>query len=135
MDGSVDLPKTYAEEDPFNYQFKVDIPSYAFKGHYRIQFNFYDSNNKSQLCLNIEMDLWSFSLSNKYLLSKIYLFYIIFLFIFFDSRQFNFYLIKKFTKNNNKYYLIDNTNKFIIKSIKLLFIKSLMVIFILNTFS
>jgi hypothetical protein len=57
VDGSVDLPKTYAEEDPFNYQFKVDIPSYAFKGHYRIQFNFYDSNNKSQLCLNIEMDL------------------------------------------------------------------------------
>ena len=51
------LPHDYSVQDPFLFNYQVDIPSYAFSGHYKINVKFTDAAAKEQLCTTIEMDL------------------------------------------------------------------------------
>lgn len=56
VDGSVNLPHHYTVGTPLIYRYKVDIPTYAFHGDYRIQMQFND-NDKELLCVEIKMTL------------------------------------------------------------------------------
>ncbi len=56
VDGSVNLPEHYAANSALIYNYKVDIPTYAFHGDYKIQLVFQD-NDKELICLELALSL------------------------------------------------------------------------------
>jgi hypothetical protein len=57
VDGTGNFPIAYTVNRPFIYRYKVDIPKYAFNGHYKIDLSFTDDTDADVACVQIEMDL------------------------------------------------------------------------------